>query len=352
MWKRIALVAVVGVLGVALAMAYLAMRPAHASASRAGRRTPVSVSCPTAHFCMLVDDQGDAIQSDDGTWSHPRTLQDTSLTSVSCSGPTFCVAVGVNGTAFVFRGSTWSGPTVMDPRAANQVDGFGTSGVNTVSCATPTFCMAGDVLGRVSTFNGTRWTHPRPVEAPALSKQDRLSGTAGISSVSCVAPRFCAVVTVHGRALTFDGTTWSGPDALEPATVVSFDELRGLATLGAVSCSGPSSCDAVDPAGNVFTFNGTTWSGPRSVAPQTLADTDGATSISCPTSGNCVVVDDEGNAVVGSAGSWSAPVSVEPDLGLATISCAGSSFCVALDDLGRATVFDGHSWSAPRDVDS
>ena len=165
---------------------------------------------------MVVDDQGNAVERHDGAWSGLRSLQHTGLTSVSCSSPSFCVAVGVNGTAFVFRGSTWSTPKSIDAKSAGEIDGYGTSGLNTVSCPTATFCMAGDVLGRVSAFNGTRWTPTAACRVAFLSKADRRSGTAGISSVSCSGPDFCAAVTVQGRALTYDGTTWSGPTALEP----------------------------------------------------------------------------------------------------------------------------------------
>jgi len=352
MWLRLAGIAIVGGLVVAVALTFLALRPAHARASKAARTTPVAVSCPTTRFCMVVDDEGNAITFDDGAWSRPRSIEDTGLTSVSCATPTFCVALGVNGTASVYRGSTWSSALSIDPKSADEVDGFGTSSVNTVSCASTSFCMAGDVLGRVVRFNGATWTRPRPVEAAAPARRDRRAGTAGIAGVSCVAPRFCAAVTVGGRALTFDGTTWSSPVALEPAAVVNADRLRSVAPLGSVACSSPTSCAAVDASGNVYGFDGTTWSGPHAVDPVRLADSDGATALSCPAPGDCVVVDEQGNAVFDTRGTWSGPVVVDPTVGLATVSCGGPALCVALDDLGQAAVYDGHSWTAPKDIDS
>jgi hypothetical protein len=351
LWRRMALIAVVGVAAAASAMTYLALGPAHSDSARAGRNTPLAVSCPNAGFCMAIDDQGHASARQDGAWSGPRSLQDTGLTSVSCSSPALCVAVGVNGAAFVFRGSTWSAPQLIDPKSADQIDGFGTSSLNTVSCATITFCMAGDVLGRVSIFNGSEWTAPRPIESRHLYKDDRLAGTVGISSVSCSGPRFCAAVTVQGRALTYDGTTWTSPTDLEPASVVNLDRVRSLPALGSVSCAAVTFCAAVDPAGEVFTFDGTTWSGPRSVDPQGQADSNGMTSISCPTTRFCVAVDDSGHAFTEDGNSWSGAVVVDPVVGLATVSCGAPTFCVALDDLGQATVFDGRSWTTPADID-
>jgi hypothetical protein len=357
LWRRLAVIATVGVVTCGSALAYLALRPAHADVSRAGRNTPLAVSCPSAGFCMVVDDQGNVVERHDGAWSGPRSLQDTGLTSVSCSSPSFCVATGVNGTASVFRGSTWSAARTIDPKSAGQIDGYGTSSLNTVSCPTTTFCMAGDVLGRVSTFNGTRWTRPRAIESRLLSKADRQSATAGITSVSCPRPAFCAAVTVQGRALTYDGTTWSRPTELEPASVVNLDRVRSLPALVSVSCAAVTFCATVDPAGSVFTYDGTSWSGPVEVVPPGQRDANGLTSISCPTAGSCVAVDDSGHAFTsngasGTSGtSWSGPVEVDPILGLATVSCATPTFCVALNDLGLASVSDGHSWTTPVDID-
>ncbi len=350
-WRRVAFIAVVGVVVVASAFTYLALRPAHGDAARAGRTTPLALSCLGSGFCMAIDDQGHGLTYRHGAWSPPRTLQDNGLTSVSCSNPDFCVAVGVNGTAFVWRGSRWSAAVSIDRKSADQVDGFGTSSVNTVSCATPTFCMAGDVLGRVSIFDGSAWTRPRPIESPQLAHADRRAGTAGISSVSCTRARFCAAVTVRGRALTYDGTRWSSPAALEPAAVVNFDRIRRVPALGAVSCAAPTFCAAVDPAGAVFTYDGSTWSAPRPVDPQAQSDSNGMTSISCPTTRFCVAVDDSGHAFAYDGTTWSDASAVDPIVGLATVSCGDPTFCVALNDLGQAATFDGGSWTSPRDID-
>ena len=345
------MLAVVGVVIAGSALTYLALRPAHAAASRAGRNTPLAVSCPDAAFCMVVDDQGRAVERHDGAWSAPRSLQDTGLTSVSCSSPTFCVAVGVNGAAFVFRGATWSAAKSIDPKSADQIDGYGTSSLNTVSCPTATFCIVGDVLGRVSIFKGSRWTPPRPIEPHQLYKQDRRSATAGISSVSCSGPTFCAAVTVQGRALTYNGATWSSATALEPASVVNLDRIRSLPALVSVSCAGVTFCAAVDPAGDVFTYDGTSWSGAIVVDPPGPSDGNGLTAISCSTARLCVAVDDSGRAFTSGGTSWSGAVVVDPILGLATVSCAAPTFCVALNDLGQATISDGKVWTTPTDFD-
>ncbi len=346
-------VGVVGVVLAGLAAAYLSMRPAHVSASRSGPSVLLSVSCPSARFCMAVDDQGHAVRFDDGAWSRPTSLQDTALNRVSCPSPTFCAAVGVNGDAFVLRGSSWSAAMSIDPKSAGEADNVGTSGLSTVSCATATFCMAGDVLGRVSIFDGTRWTRPQRMESRDLYQHDRQDATAGISSLSCPQPTLCVALTVAGRAFTFDGAAWSGPTSLEPAKVVELDRFLDLSSLAAVSCGGPSTCVAVDPAGNAFTLDGTSWSAPRSVDPLSArdGDGDGLTAISCVSAGHCVAVDGRGDALTYDNGSWSGPESVDTTLGLTGISCATRDFCVSLNDLGQAATYDGHRWSTPRGVD-
>jgi hypothetical protein len=353
MWKRMAYIVVVGVCLAGLAATYLSVRPAHAHASRSGPSVPLSVSCPTAQFCMAVDDQGNAIRFDDGVWSRPRSLQGTGLNLVSCPSPTFCAAVGVNGDAFLLRGASWSTAMSIDPKSDGEADSFGTSGLSTVSCATTTFCMAGDVLGRVSIFDGNRWTRPQRMEPHDLYKEDRKEAMAGISSLSCPQPKFCVALTVAGRALTFDGATWSSPTSLEPAKVVGLDRFLGLSALAAVSCGGPRTCVAVDPAGNAFTFDGSSWATPQSVDPLSAhdGDGDGLTAISCPTAVHCVAVDGRGDALTYDDGSWSAPASVDSTLGLTSISCAARDFCVSLNDLGQVSTYDGHRWTTPKAVE-
>jgi hypothetical protein len=353
MWRRLALVTLVGVCVAGAGAAYLSIRSTRPHPARGGPDVVLSVSCPTASFCMSVDDQGNAIELEGGTWSRPRSLQKTGLNRVSCPTETFCVAVGVGGDASVLRGTRWAQATSVDSKSAGEADNYGTSGLSAVSCVSPSFCMAGDVLGRVSIFNGARWQRPRRMESRAQYETDRHAGTAGISSLSCVAPTMCVAVTVAGHALTFDGKTWSNPVALESAQSVDLDRFLSVPALAAVSCGSTSFCAAVDPGGNVWTFDGTAWSAPDPVDPLGASggDADGLTAISCPTALHCVAVDGRGDAITYDDGSWSSATSVDPILGLTDISCAESSFCVALNDLGQGAAYDGHVWTTVKDID-
>ena len=351
LWRRVLLVVVVGVCVGAVAVAYLALRSHHARTKTISPNVVLSVSCPTAGSCTAVDDQGNVLRLVHGRWSGPRSLQSSGLNSVSCPTTSFCAAVGINGTAFVLRGTTWSGADSIDPQSDGQI-AFGTSGLDTVSCASTTFCVAGDVLGRVTVFDGSKWKRPHPIEARELFRSARRSGEAGISGVSCPRATFCAAVTTDGHVLTFDGTRWSQPDQLEPATLVGIDRYIGQPALTSVSCATPTSCATVDPSGNVFTFDGTSWSAPRSVDPQGVGrDATGVTSVSCPASQTCVAADELGRVVTSTDGAWSDPATVDHTLGLAAVSCPRPTFCVALNDIGQALTYDGRSWSTPHDIE-
>jgi hypothetical protein len=163
----------------------------------------------------------------------------------------------------------------------------------------------------------------------------------------------CVAVTVAGHALTFDGKSWSSPDALEPAKNVDLDRFLSVPALAAVSCGSTTFCTAVDPGGNVWTFDGTTWSAPASVDPLSASggDADGLTAISCPTAQHCVAVDGQGDAITYDGNSWSSATSVDPILGLTDVSCASSDFCVALNDLGQGAAYDGQRWTSVADID-
>ena len=88
---------------------------------------------------------------------------------------------------------------------------------------------------------------------------------------------------------------------------------------------------AVDSGPNVFTYNGSSWSGANDIDPN-----QGLSSVSCRSSSFCVAVDGAGNALTYNGSSWSS-ASIDPNgQGLVAVSCASSSFCMALDSVGDA----------------
>src|SRR6202035_3209564 len=103
-----------------------------------------------------------------------------------------------------------------------------------------------------------------------------------------------------------------------------------------VSCPAASFCVAVDLEGDALTFNGSTWSTPTAVDPGNQIS-----SVSCPSTTFCVAVGNNfapavaarrgsagpaGNAYTFHAGAWSAPVAIDPYGYLSSVSCPSETF--------------------------
>jgi hypothetical protein len=159
--------------------------------------------------------------------------------------------------------------------------------------------------------------------------------------VSCPSARFCAAVDYGPNVVTFSGSSWSKPSAIDPGSY-----------LQAVSCASASFCVAVDRRGNAFTFNGSTWSAPVKALPNGLTMGEGGISwpvVSCPASTFCAAVDGaDGNVVTFNGSTWTAPVNVDAKAAksvnesvlifLMSVSCRSTVFCVAGDTIGDAFV--------------
>jgi hypothetical protein len=65
--------------------------------------------------------------------------------------------------------------------------------------------MAVDDLGRALSYNGASWSQPHVVDA-----------TLGLSAVSCPTSNFCVSLNDLGDALVYNGVSWSQPQAIDP----------------------------------------------------------------------------------------------------------------------------------------
>ncbi|NNN21768.1 MAG: hypothetical protein HKL80_07200 [Acidimicrobiales bacterium] len=64
----------------------------------------VSVSCPTASFCMAVDSNGRVLHFNGTTWTPPVSIDGINyVSSVSCQTVSFCIAVDHSGNALRAR---------------------------------------------------------------------------------------------------------------------------------------------------------------------------------------------------------------------------------------------------------
>ncbi len=310
-----------------------------------------SVSCPTVTFCMAVDRGGNALSFNGTTWAAPLSIDGThSLYSVSCPTVSLCKAVDGSGNALSFNGSTWAAPLSVDS----------TNEISSISCPTTSFCMAVDGSGKALGFNGSTWATPSLIDSvgyftslscPTASfcmATDNFgdvlnfNGTTWaaptvldvadyLSSVSCTSATLCIVVTFSGKTFTFNGTTWTGPVVID-----------GGRYLSSISCPTTTFCMAVDNSGYALSFNSTTWASAVEIDGSNIA-----TSVSCPTTTFCMAVDNSGNAIIFNGSTWAAPVSVGSVNALISVSCASASFCMAVGLGGKAYSFNGSTWAAP-----
>ena len=348
--RRLAVVVAVAlVLGVVVAVVVV-VRSGHQPSATTTKAVPVDVSCPTATRCVVVDDLGNAITYDDGTWSAPKRIDSNGMNTVSCPTAGVCVAADDSGAIVRTIGDgRWSAPLLIDAESVGKVSQDGLSSVTVVSCATPDLCMAGDVLGRVTRVTRRRHTPLVPIEKLAATPFPLEKAVTGLS---CPTTTFCAAVTDRGRALVWSGGRWQAGQTLVSLQEAYTAQAHLRSTLSDVSCTSPTFCVAVDPTGTAYTYGGSTWSAGTTIDPgaATTGDQVGVTSVSCAAR-TCVAVDDNGNAVAYDGTSWSAPRPIDPTLGLSTVSCATPTFCVALNDIGDALLYDGSTWSAPRTID-
>ncbi len=320
-----------------------------------------SLSCVSASFCVAAGNFGDELTYDGSTWSKEQIGHSGIIDSVSCRSESFCAALTPTGETILFNGSTWSNSTTVGERAARVVscpsDSFciaagdyasayngttwsdptpiGSAGIGSVSCPDSSFCMAVDHHGRALSYDGSAWSHPIAVDPEG-----------GLASVSCPASTFCVAVggRARGYALTYDGSSWSPPSEVDSA-----------GELDSVSCVSASFCVALSEHQShtyALIYDGGGWSAPREIDQAALR------SVSCVSPSMCVAVG-EHDALIYRNGPWTGPDPIYPEGGLWGVSCASSSFCAAVSErltgvsgqnTGQALTYDGSVWSAPIEI--
>jgi chitinase len=300
-----------------------------------------AVSCADPEFCVAVDSLGRELTWTGAGWTPPQPLDNTALTAVSCPAESYCVAVDGDGNALTWNGASWSGPV--------RVDGSG-GALQSVSCtkesaSVAVFCAAGDWYGNVFTLSGATWSSAVPAD----------SAGGGVSSLSCPAARFCVGTDWQGGEVTWNGSSWSHHG--------SFDQ-NGSQGLMSVSCPSVAFCAATDGSGDYLTWDGAKWSAPVMID----LTGGGIGSVSCASAAFCAAVDWNGNALTFRGAGWTRPAMAcpassaasagtcrtegaytDPRAGvLAAVSCPSAAFCAAVDRNGDALTGD---WPVARDID-
>lgn len=272
------------------------------------------LSCASSTFCVAIDQDDDVFYNSGGTWTtNTTTVEDENGLQVSCVSPTFCVGVDGTGKALTFDGDSWTGPSSTGLNGA----------IDRVSCASSTFCMAVDGVNQGFIYGGLTWT---PTSA--------LTG-AELSLVSCPTAGSCVGVGFVDTYIFSDGS-WTQAKAKTSNILIS------------LSCASATFCGATDESGNLYIFNGSTWTEQSDVMPSdnTL---NWAPSISCPAVGFCMAVDNYGDAITYEDGAWSlSPIGGEAGglvQAMNQISCATTSFCVGLNPGGITAVYENGEWT-------
>ncbi len=195
-----------------------------------------------------------------------------------------------------------------------------------VSCADTSLCIAADQFGYLQSFNGTSWTRASTIKPLTVDA----SGP-WLTSVSC-APRttptsagFCMAVGANQWA-TFDGTTWSSVKTVAPG---------GLALdTPPLSCTSPTFC-MLTLSTNAYAFNGTSWTqkadvNATGVAPKTLSCTS---SIFCMASATGVdwVYNGSAWATVGTTSE-------------SQLTCTATNVCFGISNTGTIDEWNGSTW--------
>jgi hypothetical protein len=308
----------------------------------------ISVSCPSAGFCMAVGNRQDSAGGEanlaeiwNGTsWllsaipdlaGQSGTTAYSQLGSVSCVSASFCEAVGTgpNGPdAALWNGKSWT----LQSRPGPDVE------PEELSCATVDFCMASVGYGDIDIWNGSSW-----------SAGTSVTGFSYVGSVSCLSASFCEVVgegPTGENAAAWNGTSWTAQATPGPASN----------SPNSVSCTAASSCEAVGqtlgqngyPVTFAETWNGSAWTVQSVPAPVTTMGSSLA-SVSCTSASSCTAVgqyqsssvtnfgDDQTLAEVWNGTAWT--IATTPDQAstgnlLNSVSCGASQACTAVGQYG------------------
>lgn len=216
---------------------------------------------------------------------------------------------------------TYIGPPtvsyIADPASGETTGGTTAHIYGTNFVGTPSVTFDGIPATNVSVFNSTR------VDATAPAHPE------GVVDVR--------VTTAYGMSALSAGDQYRYRPApsitLGSPTVV--DPTRGGGFPQSISCPSTTFCLSADRLGNVFTFNGSSWTAPSRTAPA------GLQYVSCPTPDLCAAYGHNGEAATFSAGSWSTTSRIDPSgqqpQGL---SCPSATFCAAVDYSGDAITFN------------
>lgn len=306
----------------------------------------------------------------------PSGTSGSSLASISCTSGSACIAVGSafigpSGLKTVTLAERWNGSRWRIQRTPAAPAGLRDGNLVAVSCTSVNACTAvanyltgrGNPVGIAERWNGTRWSIQR-VPVPANSAG---TGTLYLAGVSCSARTACVAV---GDALLpgppggneivaerWNGVHWSLQTLPIPADASE-------ASLDAISCTTPQSCeaagDAVEPQTSPFSpptqeplaerLNGTRWSVQRTPEPA-IPHGSWFNDISCKSSAACIAVGYGPLGLETIAAGWDGqhwslqhtPALSGSSNALFAVSCSAAALCTAVGTSNNAPLIERYS---------
>ena len=201
------------------------------------------------------------------------------------------------------------------------------------SCSSTTFCMAVGPGGRVIITDSTG------VHSSVTDGGHNLTAVSCLRESPTLPKRNCVAVDDQGRALSYNGSAWSPPVAVDGSTgggtspvlttISCVRESPSKASLGRVCVAGSST-------GLIYLYGGLgVWSPPA--LPPVLT---GRTFAACASATSCVVADVNGDGrTFDPHSSTSTPLSVDASGGVTHATCASDGYCVVTDSSGGAVSF-------------
>ncbi|HZZ95965.1 MAG TPA: hypothetical protein VFE19_03060, partial [Jatrophihabitantaceae bacterium] len=215
---------------------------------------------------------------------------------------------------------TWSQPTATSSEGGDP----------TISCVSRTFCAGVDTTGHALTYNGTRWT--RPV---AIDNDD-------LRSLSCSSRNFCVAADDHkGAVVVYRGSTWSAPHVVDPAGRL------------VVSCTSKKFCLLLTQSGHVYRYNGHTWHRLPRLAGAATDSHGPISSVSCANSTFCVAGTYGGQlpAAVYRYNGTKWHLAAQYRLTVFDLSCASTVACGGSDGRNHAFALHNGKWTKPQKLD-
>lgn len=300
----------------------------------------MAVSCPSAGDCaaggIYLDSshhtQGFVVDEVNGRWGRAEPVPglgvinrggDAQISVVSCAAAGDCSAAGTYARnsadyrAFVVSEVNGRWRTAIEiPGTAGFDTGSSDAIVTAISCPSRSYCAVGGYVqeGPVFVDSEVRGKWKAAQQVPGLGKLNMTGGFAGLASLSCGAPGWCAAGghytdksdDLQGFVVTESGGTWGNAEEIPGTAALN----KGPNSLGiySVSCPSARGCTAVgeyeDNEGGAHPLVVSETNGFWDIA-KTVSGTGGGSlldTVSCTSPGKCTA---GGELYVGAA-RWQA----------------------------------------------